>query len=293
MVRFSCNRTGSDGTPVIRDVDIARYAQAVLYDYRPEFFDNYGADYGDGRYYEPEPIDPYDFAERYLGANIDVQDIYTDSSREVIAGAAVFNRQPVKVFDKANMCTRNIIVEPNTILLDNSTVHYSDPFEVFTILHEAGHLLMHQKVYRHDNDAMDGSDVDEGSNAALCKRSRIGGFRQNKGLRTSEDFREHQANTFAASMLMPPGLFMPYVMEQIDRGSCFDDEIMITYTVNDGTRQFRKYVDVVSRTARRFNVSFSSVRVQLKRYGFVATPGHDDEIYEARRRMKQYRSLWK
>ena len=107
-------------TPVIRDIEIAKFAQCVLYDYRPELLTF--ITYGDDPYYEPALLDPYDFAQNYLGSNIEVHDIYTATKGELIAGAAVFNYQKVKVFDKTNMCTREILVPPNTILLDNETV---------------------------------------------------------------------------------------------------------------------------------------------------------------------------
>ena len=292
MIRFSCSRKSADNTPVLRDIDIARYAQSVLYDYRPEFFRHplYEEDF-----YEPELLDPYDFAEKYLDATVDIQHIYTDDPMEFIAGAAVFNLQNVRVFDKANMCTMDILVPPNTILLDNRTVHGgSKSFENFTIMHEAGHLLMHQAVYKKEPSRIfyvEGIEPETADTSVLCRRSNIG-CRKGK-LVTGEDFREHQANTFAASMLMPPALFIPYVQSLISstRYNYFDDELMITHTVNDGTSKYWRYRDIVKLTAEKFGVSRSAVDVQLNKYGLVAWP-KEEEVYEARRRLKMYKSLW-
>ena len=207
MIEFSCSRTSEDNTPVIRDIEIAKFAQCVLYDYRPELLTY--TSYGEDPYYEPALLDPYDFANNYLGSNIEVHDIYTESDKDVIAGAAVFNLQKVKVFDKEHMCTREILVPPNTILLDTATVdHWHKGFEFFTIMHEVGHLMLHQKVYRiepRQGFYTTGNVPDDPGNAVLCMRSNIG--KSSGGLKTNEDFREHQANTFAASMLMPPRLF--------------------------------------------------------------------------------------
>lgn len=290
MIRLNCSRTSEDMTPVLRDIDIARYAQSVLFDYRPEFFMYVGYD----PYYEPALLDPYDFVEKYLDAAVDVQAIYTESEKDFIAGAAVFNLQKVKVFDKANMCTMEILVPPNTILLDTRTVHGgSKPFEFFTLMHEAGHLLMHQKVFRIPPVTgfyTSGEEVQPADSATLCKRSNIG--RTFGGLRTNEDFREHQANTFAACMLMPPRLFIPYVQDLMKSPwTRFDDEIMISRTVNDGTRAYWRYRDIVGRTARRFGVSTKAAEVQMSKYGLHAEIT-DDKIYEARRRLKMYKSLW-
>ena len=189
----------------------------------------------------------------------------------------MFNHQKVRVFDKANMCTKDIPVPPNTILLDNRTVNKCHKtFEMFTVMHEAGHLMMHQQVYR-------------GETSALCMRKKIGMSRG--GLKTSEDFREHQANIFAASMLMPPRVFMPYVQDMIKRSTKFDDELMITRTFNDGSGSYWEYHIIRNRISGKFGVSARAAELQLARYGLLAYP-KDDDVREARRRLKMYRSLW-
>lgn len=293
MIEFSCSRTSEDMTPVIRDIEIAKFAQCVLYDYRPELLTFIS--YGEDPYYEPALLDPYDFAQNYLGSNIEVHDIYTATKGELIAGAAVFNYQKVKVFDKTNMCTREILVPPNTILLDNETVdHWHKGFEFFTIMHECGHLMLHQRVFKREHEQgfyTTGNVSDPSENAVLCKRSSIGSTRR-IGLITNEDFREHQANTFAGCMLMPPRIFIPYVQKQMRIYDRFKDEIMVTHTINDGTGEYWRYVDVVSRTARHFGVSYRAVRVQLAKYGLQADP-KDDKVKEAKRRLRMYQSLWK
>ena len=293
MIEFSCSRTSEDMTPVLRDIEISKFAQEVLYDYRPELLSYIS--YGDDPYYEPALLDPYDFAQNYLGSSIEVHDIYTETKDELIAGAVVFNYQKVKVFDKDNMCTREILVPPNTILLDNETVnHWHKGFEFFTIMHECGHLMLHQKVYRREPVTgfyTTGNVSDSSENAVLCKRSNIGGTRF-YGMRTNEDFREHQANTFAGCMLMPPRVFIPYVQKQMRTYDRFDDELMVTHTINDGSGEYWRYVDVVNRTARYFGVSYKAVRVQLAKYGLQADP-KDERVKEARRRLKMYQSLWK
>ena len=293
MIEFNCCRTSEDMTPVIRDIEIAKFAQSVLYDYRPELLTY--TSYGDDPYYEPALLDPYDFAQNYLGSNIEVHDIYTETKEELIAGAAVFNYQKIKVFDKDNMCTREILVPPNTILLDNETVDYwHKGFEFFTIMHECGHLILHQRVYRREPAQgfyTTGNVSDSSENAVLCKRSNIGGTRKS-GLSTNEDFREHQANTFAGCMLMPPRVFVPYVQKQMKKYDRFEDELMVTRTINDGSGEYWRYVDVVNRTARHFGVSYKAVRVQLAKYGLQADP-KDERVKEAKRRLKLYQSLWK
>lgn len=293
MVRFSCSRTSEDMTPVIRDIEIAKFAEKVLYDYRSELLDFTA--YTHDPYYKPALLNPYDFAEHYLGADIEVHDIYTDSKEDVIAGAAVFNLQKVKIFDKENMSTRDITVEPNTIILDTETLKSAGQgFEYFTIMHEAGHLMLHQKVFCKGPQSGSGKNGDEpepADNLMLCKRSNIG--RSRGGLVTSEDFREHQVNTFAASMLMPPRVFIPYVQLLMERYQRFRDEgLMMTYEFAWGDPRYGHYLDILSRTAHQFGVSGKAVRVQLTKYGLQASPKEED-VREARRRLKMYQSLYR
>ena len=277
MVEFRCSRTSEDMTPVIRDIEIAKFAERVLYDYRPELL-TYNS-FGEDPYYIPALLDPYDFANNYLGANIEVHDIYTESDKELIAGAAVFNLQRVKVFDKDHMCTREILVPPNTILLDTETVdHWHKGFEFFTIMHEAGHLMMHQRVYRIEpipGIYTTGNVPVAYENAVLCMRSNIG--KSGGGLKTNEDFREHQANTFAASMLMPPRLFIP-----------FAQRVMNKYRYS----KYTYYLDVVRKAAQYFGVSHRAAAVQMTRYGLRANP-KEEQVKEARRRLRMYQSLYR
>ena len=293
MVEFRCDRTSEDKTPVVRDIEIAKFAERVLYDYRPELLTY--TSYGDDPYYTPALLDPYDFANNYLGSCIEVHDIYTESDNEVIAGAAVFNLQRVKVFDKANMCTREILVPPGTILLDSETVGRGHKgFELFTIMHEAGHLMLHQKVYRREPEQgfyTTGNVPEASENAVLCMRSNIG--RSSGGLKTSRDFIEHQANTFAASMLMPPRLFIPFAQRVMSKYRYFRDEgLMITYDFSWGSPKYGYYLDVVNRTAQYFGVSHQAAKEQLTKYGLRANP-NEAEVKEARRRLKMYQSLYR
>ena len=93
-------------------------------------------------------------------------------------------------------------------------------------------------------------------------------------------------------MLMPPRLFIPYVQELMNNPwHRFDDELMITYQVNDGTRNYWRYKEILSKATSRFGVSTKAAEVQMVKYGLVASP-EGSEVREARRRLKMYRSLW-
>ena len=275
MIRFTPKRRSEDMTPVVRAVDLARYAEEVLREYRPELLR------------EPGRLDPYHFAEHYLGSNVLIHDIYTSDSKEKIAGAAIFRDGAVKVFDKENMGTQVIPVRANSILLDSDTAHSKyDGFEEFTMMHEAGHLLLHQEVYR----LLQAQDS-EIAGAALCKRSSIGGIRSS--LKTSEDFREHQANSFSAFMLMPPRTFIPFVRSRINESRMLamlgEDTIILKHADPDFRRTIPRD-NIINEAMQAFGTSRSAVIVQLTKYGLASAPDKDS-LYEARRRLKLYSSL--
>lgn len=275
MIRFMPKRRSEDMTPIVRDVDLARYAEEILREYRPELLKR------------PDRLDPYHFAEHYLGSNVLVHDIYTTDRREKIAGAAIFRDGAVKVFDKENMGTRVIPVKANSILLDSDTAHsrYAG-FEEFTMMHEAGHLLLHREVY-----GLLQSQDNEIFGAALCKRSSIGGFRSS--LKTNEDFREHQANTFAAFMLMPPRTFIPFVRSRIMESCMYTELGEDAVILKPADPDFRRTVPrnrIITEATEAFGTSRSAVTVQMTRYGLASGPD-EDSLYEARRRLKLYSSL--
>ena len=281
MIRFRCYRRSEDLTPIVKDVDIVRYAQAILADYSPSHLE------------APAWFNADHFIEHYLNANVDVQYIYTDSRDDLIAAAAIFNLQKVRVFDKENRCTADIIVPPNTVLIDNWTEENSPfGFKEFTMMHEAGHLLMHQDVFKREPEkgfyGLDNGSIAARTvtpSAALCKRSMMGRYRWN--LITSEDFREHQANTFAGAMLMPPRTFIPYVRDLI-YGLGYNSGI---YTVFKNDSSYKAGMDLKllsNKAARKFGVSRSAAKVQIMKYGLFT---HVTDFSEARRKCMLYMNL--
>ena len=282
MVEFRCYRRSEDHTPVIRDVDIVRYARNVLYDYAPAHLER------------PGKLDADHFIEHYMRANIEIQHIYTDTRNDLVAGAAIFNLQKIKVFSKEDRCAAEIIVPPNTVIIDDWTDKHSPfGFREFTMMHEAGHLLMHQEVYRQQNEEgiyTTGTGCMAARTvtpiAALCKRSMVG-WGGKPALETSEDFREHQVNTFAGAMLMPPQTFIPYVRELIyEQG--YNSGIFTIFRNDSFKKTYTDYRKILFRAAREFGVSHTAVDVQMKKYGLYTSANN---FSEARRRLMMYMNI--
>ena len=145
---------------------------------------------------------------------------------------------------------------------------------------------MHKEVYqiRHEGSSSTGRTA---GNSTLCMRSNIGSSGK---LVTSLDFREHQANTFAGSFLMPPSTFIPFVHRMIDVLRYIDGDIVIYEHGQSGSTMAMVYDKIVSETAYHFGVSKDAVKVQMTKYGLHSL-ADGASIYEAKRRLKLYYSL--
>lgn len=264
MIEFCCNRYHSqDMTPIVSDNDIRDYAETILEDYKPQLIK------------EPGKINGEHFLESYLGATIDYQDIYYNYEEGPIAGATVFNDDKVCVFDRENQCIKSIDVCAGTIIIDNETMaEGKEGYALFTQLHEGGHLCIHPSVYRKMAGQMtlfDTSTTEGESHVVLCKRSSIEGKRGR--LVTQEDFREHQANVFAAAVAMPRKTFIPTAQYYIRTSSIGNTkDIIIAPSTNafDMDYELEKH-KVINDIADVFGVSRSAAEVQLRCLGLLMT----------------------
>lgn len=263
MIEFHCSRYKKDGTPIVTDQAVQEYAEAVLNDYKPKLLK------------EPGKVNATHFLESYLGATVDYQDIYYDEDDNPIAGGTVFNSGSILIFDREKMCVRPIEVTAGTILIDNSTMEEGkEGFAKFTHLHEGGHFLMHPTVYRKNENQLTLFDfgmenpLDQKSHVVTCKRSSICGQGERK-LVTEEDFREHQANIFAAAVAMPRPTFIPCAREMI-RKSGFSDGVWVQDDVLDWDYELG-LTYLIERLAETFGVSRSAAKVQLKRQRLLLT----------------------
>ena len=201
MIPFRHSKVDKKGnnTPVISDREIDEWAEHLLNDYKPQLLK------------EPGRIRYEHFIERYLEATIEYHDIFNDDQEKPIWGATAFNEEYLKVFDREHERVGCVKVSPRTIILDNYvTEPGKEGLALFTALHEAGHLWMHEEVFC-------GSHVDQlcffepQISPVVCCRSNFienfGGTHRTK--RTPHEWREHQADYFASAIAMPNKTFIP------------------------------------------------------------------------------------
>ena len=106
MIDFSCRCYHKDRTPIVKDLYIQDYAEALLADYRP------------GLLKTPGKIDAFHFLENYLGVTVEFQDIFYPEGKVPVAGATIFNDEAIMVFDRSGMKVSSIDVPAGTVLID-------------------------------------------------------------------------------------------------------------------------------------------------------------------------------
>lgn len=258
MIDFHCNNRHRDNTPIVKDTDIQEYAETLIADYKPKLLK------------EPGKINALHFVESYLGAIVDYQDIYYPEDQPAIAGATVFNDDRIYVFDRENQRIKPIDVAANTILIDNSTMaEGKEGFAAFTVLHEGGHFCIHPAVYRNYSGQLSlFSSRKEGDSVVCCRRNSLeGSGNKRRGFVTQEEFREHQANVFAASIAMPRQTFVPAAQELI-RKSGFKNGVYVMPSHMDWDYNFG--VSAIEETlSELFGVSKAAANVQMKRLGLL------------------------
>ena len=247
MIRFRCDRCSYDMTPVISDKGIEEYTRRLLSDYKPDMLDGI-----------PTAINAFHFVESYLGARIEFQDIYYEEGQQPILGMTCFAETRVKVFDREHMCTKYITVPPNTIIIDNSVMEPGkEALANFTVLHEGGHFCMHREVFE---DGMRRSCPPE-----FCSRKKPRTNR--KRLETQEDFREHQADVFAAAIALPADTLVPCATRMI---KCigFPEGVFVTGHKYDRDKK-PDLERMISNLAEACGVSRSAVKIRLQRLGLL------------------------
>lgn len=262
MIELHLNKFDKAGNPIIKDAVIQDYAERQLAEYKPQLLK------------EPGRIDALRFLEAYLGVNVDFQDIYYPEGSNSIAGATVFNRERVRVFDRERKCIRAIEVPANTVLIDNKTMEIGkDAFARFTQLHEGGHACIHPSVFRKDPSQLTLFDADElePSSMVCCRENVLNFTAPKKSIRdfTAHDWREHHANTYAAAVAMPRPTFVP-MAEKLIKDCGFWQGVFIEPDMID-LRYERALNKIVLQLALAYGTSKSAVKVHMRRLGLLKT----------------------
>lgn len=258
MIEFSWRRVDrkNNNTPVISDAEIDQLAEMLVRDYKPQLLK------------EPGRIKYEHFLESYLGANLDYRHIYHAEGEERILGATAFNRERLAVFDRDNMRRDEIVLEQNTIVLDfYVTEEGREGLELFTGLHEGGHLWMHSGVFIRDE--RQGSLFSGRQNlktVTCCRKTDIESFGKRGGFRTAEQWREHQADYFASAMAMPNATFIPLVLEVLKTQGIAGGRVILDGGPEEFILAKNRLPQII---AEVYGVSKAAAFVKLRKTGFI------------------------
>lgn len=133
MIEFSCPNRKYDGTPVICDLEVMAFVEAQVGDYKPVLLR------------EPGKINAIHFAESYLQASVDAQDIRDAVPGMEIGGITVFKDAMIMVAEDGRMMEK--FFPAGSIVIDSYVMGREDGFSQFTICHEAGHFCMHYPAF--------------------------------------------------------------------------------------------------------------------------------------------------
>ena len=255
MLKFKPRRVNfEDGrTPVMSNQEIDEFAEAVLADYKPELLK------------KPEQINMEDFVEYYLKTDVIYKDIYYEDPDKPIRALTILNDGKIKVFDRDNDCVSYADVPARGVVIDNEvTEKGKEGIELFSGLHEAGHILLHWDVFV-DKYGNPYEKNDECASVICCQRNYIENTNFT-GNRTLYDWQEHQADYFAAATSMPNRTFRPFVIQFLRENGIYRGSI-ITGRNSDlnilADEILPQYISDV------YGVSKRAARIKLHKCGFV------------------------
>ena len=267
MIEFNCANRKFNGTPVVCDLEVMAYAEKQVGDYRPELLT------------APNKINALHFVESYLNAAVDVQNIWNIMPGMEINGITVFKNAMIPVYEDGMSVKKPF--SAGTIIIDTGIMNKKDGYTQFTICHEGGHLAMHYPAFCGQDILAARSVMDK----IMCRSNMIENERTNNKRWTDRDFMEHQANVYAASILMPRPTFVPFVMD-LNRKAGYKDGIFVRPAIDPffQYRHWYTYLEEIGQAiAETYGVSESAGYVHMKRCGLIRTEDPREEPLYIRR----------
>ena len=280
MVKFKPRRVDRNNynTPIMYDKEIDEYAHAILKDYKPNLLR------------EPGKMDFQYFLESYLGATIIYHDIYSDDPNRPILAMTAFEKGCIRVFDREDECVKRVFVPERAVIIDNAVMESGkEGLALFSGFHEAGHIALHWEVFSAmvRDGAEFGASYESGfkgdvncefadefgdmltvSNASVvcCRRGNIESMGRGRTERTASDWREHQADYFAAAIAMPNTTFIPFVRNILRENGYYKATVT---TGRDGDLDILVEDIIPDAISETYGVSKRAAGIKLRKAGFV------------------------
>lgn len=187
----------------------------------------------------PQEIDIDLFVQDYLGMDQDFQYL---SHCGMYLGMTVFeDTDKVPIFDPIQERADYISAKAHTVIIDRTLLEKGQEQRYrFTMGHEAGHEILHQKFYSHVP-------------MVRCRIDLGKADRKPSAPWTDHDWMEWQANELSAAVLMPMSMVHAVAKE----------------VKESGVEEYRLHYEMVGRIAEVFQVSLEAASYRLMHLGYL------------------------
>ena len=212
----------------------------------------------------PQILDIDEFAENYLGINLDFAELSNNGS---VLGMIAFSDCVISAFDPDQNGIRYLAVSAGTAVIDSIVMAEHEYRGRFTIAHECAHWIIHRPVHLVYPNQMemrlDQVTIDE-SKAIICRRNRTSGG--DNGTRLISDWREWQADYLAACLLMP-ALAAKNLTKTIK--SKYRDFSRFSLRHSNGSEHDLLTASLINEVSETFQVSCQAAEVRLKQLELI------------------------
>jgi Zn-dependent peptidase ImmA (M78 family) len=257
MIKFKPRMLNKEDnrTPAMYDREIDDLAHSILADYKPELLR------------KPGKINVEHFLEQYLEADLRYLDIFNEEPERPILALTTFTDGDVDIFDYENECVSRIDVPVRTVIIDNVVEEIgNEGLALFSGLHESGHLILHWDVFV-DEDGIAYEQKEDNTAVICCRRENIERMAYSKNERTPAEWREHQADYFAAAIAMPNVTFRPTVINFLRENGVYKGHIQLG---NNPDLDILAHDLIPEYISELYGVSKRAARIKLKKHGFVS-----------------------
>ena len=233
-------RTKQNGVPVLSKEEIEIIAERCILDYCPEVLET------------PQAIDADRFITEYLELT---QDFKYLSHCGLYLGMIIFeDTNKVIIYDEFTKKADYISAKTGTVIIDSSLLEDGQEGRyVFTLMHEAGHWILHRRKFMRDiNQTSFFYDIEYAN--IQCRTANVEKKFNYNYRWDDESTMEWQANYFAGAILMPRSMVFKF----------YDDEELkdsLTFMSFGDKEEYNNLL--VKCVAQTFNVSKKAAEVRL------------------------------
>lgn len=240
-------RTKANRVPILSKQEISSIGEKYVQDFQPEVLTN------------PQPVDIEAFLELYLGMKVDYQFL---SNNGIYLGMTVFNdTDKVIIYSAETARAEYLHADAKTVIIDRRLLADHQKHRLrFTIGHEGGHGVFHEKYYTFNPpQRIQGSYPY--APVVQCRRDTVNKRPDFKNW-GDRDWMEWQANRFASAILMPISAV----------------RLVAERSLGDYHHSALARVELVKNVVTTFDVSREAAVYRLKDLGYIPRDDRTDYL---------------